>query len=264
MVVGVFIWDVQFKNSRRILSCDNESIVFMVNNTTSNCKHCMKLLRLLTLKMLQFNCCIFVCHVRSEANVLADSLSRLNFNRFKSDSSSSSTISTLAMYNLMEKLKKECFRDATKHNYYSVWKSFNKFLVCLDQKPNNWEDRILLFATYLVDSKRKSTTIKSYVTAIKATLKDAGIKVNEDRVLLNSITKACCQVNDRLFVRFPIHKGMLKLICEAVSNMFHSQPYLKHLYRAMFSTAYFGLFRVIKVTQGEHPILARDVHLAKK
>ena len=30
---------------------------------------------------------------------------------------------------------------------------------------------------------------------------------------------------------------------------------------ALFSTAYFGLFRVGEITKGDHPILAKDVHI---
>ena len=35
------------------------------------------------------------------------------------------------------------------------------------------------------------------------------------------------------------------------------------MYSALFSTAYFGLFRVSEVTSGEHPIKAKDVRIAK-
>ena len=33
------------------------------------------------------------------------------------------------------------------------------------------------------------------------------------------------------------------------------------LYRTLFSTAYFRLFRVSEVTSGAHPVLAKDVHI---
>ena len=44
--------------------------------------------------------------------------------------------------------------------------------------------------------------------------------------------------------------------------MFPDQPYLTLLYRALFSTAYFGLFRIGELTKGMHPVLAKDVHIA--
>ena len=42
---------------------------------------------------------------------------------------------------------------------------------------------------------------------------------------------------------------------------FASQPYLIALFLAMFSTAYFGLFRVGELTKSEHVVKALDVHI---
>ena len=45
--------------------------------------------------------------------------------------------------------------------------------------------------------------------------------------------------------------------------MEQNQPYLCLLYQTLFSTAYYGLFRVGELTKGSHPVLARDVHMGK-
>ena len=42
-----------------------------------------------------------------------------------------------------------------------------------------------------------------------------------------------------------------------------TQPYLAYLYGALFSTAYFGLFRVGEVTSGSHPVKVGDVHIGR-
>ena len=42
----------------------------------------------------------------------------------------------------------------------------------------------------------------------------------------------------------------------------NNQPYLCFLYRAILSTAYYGLFRVGELTKGEHPVLAKDIFIA--
>ena len=42
----------------------------------------------------------------------------------------------------------------------------------------------------------------------------------------------------------------------------HPQPYLSTLYKAIFATAYYGLFRISEVVKGEHVIKAKDVHIA--
>ena len=76
-------------------------------------------------------------------------------------------------------------------NYYKIWSLFNKFFIKLNFKPIEWCDRIVLFAAHLIEQKKKSQTVKSYVSAIKAVLKCNDIKVCENRYLLNSLTRAC-------------------------------------------------------------------------
>ena len=82
LTVAVFIWAKKLKDSRSVVFCDNESVVHMINNTSSSCCQCMKLIRAIVLKGLQHNFRIFAKHVRSEDNEIADSLSRLQFTRF--------------------------------------------------------------------------------------------------------------------------------------------------------------------------------------
>ena len=63
----------------------------------------------------------------------------------------SSTISTVAIENLMDQLKRKWVRESTQKNYCTVWRLFNKFIVQLDRKPNNWEERLVLFVGYLIN-----------------------------------------------------------------------------------------------------------------
>ena len=55
MTAGILTWQNLLQNRKIIVFCDNMLVVHMVNGTTSKCKHCMKLIRLLTLNGLQFN-----------------------------------------------------------------------------------------------------------------------------------------------------------------------------------------------------------------
>ena len=52
------------------------------------------------------------------------------------------------------------------------------------------------------------------------------------------------------------------MILKEVYNLFELQPYLRALYAALFSTAYFGLFRIGELTKGDYLVRAQDVHLA--
>ena len=84
VMVAVLLWIHKFKNRRIYLFCDNQSAVYMINSMSSTCKNCMVLIRILVLEGLRQNIKIFAKHVKSEANDFSDSLSRLQFNRFRS------------------------------------------------------------------------------------------------------------------------------------------------------------------------------------
>ena len=137
------------------------------------------------------------------------------------------------------------------------------FFVQLDRKPDTWENRILLYTAYLINENKKSTTIKSCISAIKAVLADINIKVSEDRYLLNSLTRACKLHKDTFRVRMPIQKDMLNIIIDTTRNHFleSGQVYLARLYTVMFSTAYYGLFRVGELAHSNHSVKACDIHI---
>ena len=82
LAVAVFIWCKKLVNKQIVVHCDNESVVYMVNNTSSSCGQCMKLLRGIILKGLHHNFRIFAKHLRSEDNEVVDCLSRLQFAKF--------------------------------------------------------------------------------------------------------------------------------------------------------------------------------------
>ena len=83
LCVAVFIWQKKLKNMCIIINCDNEAVVHMINNGgVSKCKHCMRLLRLLVSNNILNNRRIFVRHVKSKNNFLADALSRMKIDLF--------------------------------------------------------------------------------------------------------------------------------------------------------------------------------------
>ena len=83
VTVTVLLWIWKFKNSRIRLFCDNESVVKMINKSSSNCKNCMVLIRIITLEALKNNVRVFARHVRTKLNDLSDTLSHLQFTRFR-------------------------------------------------------------------------------------------------------------------------------------------------------------------------------------
>ena len=81
--MGVFAWSSKLRNLRIIVWCDNQSVVSMIKSTASSCKHCMILIRKLTLRSLQHKMHIFARWVSGKANVRSDLLSRQKIGKFK-------------------------------------------------------------------------------------------------------------------------------------------------------------------------------------
>ena len=183
----------------------------------------------------------------------------------KSDlsSSTSSRLSTVEVASIVEQLKLQQHRESTRENYYTVWRLFNKFFLRLDLKPRAWEDQLTLFVAHLIDCRKQPSTVKSYISAIKAVLKMHNIHTEEDQYLLSSLTQACRLKNDQLSARLLIQKDMLANLLKKAQEHFltKGQPYLATLYCAIFLSMYHRMFRVSKIATGSHPILAKDVHI---
>ena len=120
---------------------------------------------------------------------------------------------------MMDRLRSQQHRSTTQHTYYVVWKLFNEFFIKLDKKPKNWSDRITLFVGYLIGQGRKSTTIKSYISAKKAVLKINKIRISTDAYLLSSLTKACKLVNDKVRTKLPIRKHTLMVMVKNINRL---------------------------------------------
>ena len=82
LLVAVDCWIDRFANKRVMIFCDNQSVMHMVNNTTSSCINCMVLIRMLVLLLLKNNVHLTVRYVRSSKNCYADLLSRLKYKEF--------------------------------------------------------------------------------------------------------------------------------------------------------------------------------------
>ena len=122
---------------------------------------------------------------------------------------------------------------------------------------------MILFVGHLVETGRKSSTINSYISAIKTVLQKDGVRLREDRFLLNSLVKAWRLKNDQIQTRIPIQRDLMEAIVRKLNEILHDQPFLYLMYRALFCTAYYGLLRIGEVAESMHVIKARDVHLAR-
>ena len=82
VLATVLNWLHRFQNSQIILFCNNQSVVAMINNTTSSCPNCLILIRELVLHSLCLNVRVFAKYVPSKQNKQADYLSRLRISDF--------------------------------------------------------------------------------------------------------------------------------------------------------------------------------------
>ena len=146
-----------------------------------------------------------------------------------------------------------------------IWRQLNKFIIKLDYKEHlSWEERTALFGAYLVDKGVQS--LKSYFSTIKFILRQDGYPWDESKALLSSLVRGCKLENDALKVRLPIQKGLLEILLFEIERMFggsnNPQPYLESLYKAIFCLAYYGMLRVGELTQSNHTVLAKNIHVA--
>ena len=84
--IGILNWIHLFQNRRVTMFCDNTSVMHMLNNSTSGCKYCMVLIRIIVLECLTNNVKLKCCYVPSEQNVFPDLLSRLKYDQFRKES----------------------------------------------------------------------------------------------------------------------------------------------------------------------------------
>ena len=170
---------------------------------------------------------------------------------------------------MIERLKSYKTRRSTKGNYHGIWTHFNKFLIRLDIRPDTWEERVALFCAHLVELGKQSSTIKSYVSAIKHVLTTDGYCWDNTIFQLDTLTKACRVINDRVYIRRPIRKGILEILLFELERIFQQQMYLELLYKAMFVMMYYGMFRVGELATDtsqfsmNHAARAKDVHVGQ-
>ena len=198
-------------------------------------------------------------------SVSAGKLRKFSSQKKTDSSDGSSRISTHDIKQIVERLMLKQHRDSTAKTYLSIWRQFNRFIIKLDKKPELWEDRATLFIAYLIDRGMQSSTVKSYLSAIKKTLIMDGYKWNDNLVLIRSLAKACRIINDTVRTRLPIQCSLLEMILFEVHRIFskNGQSFLNILYQTLFAVTYYGLMRVGEVTQSAHVLKAKDVHMAQ-
>ena len=84
-------------------------------------------------------------------------------------------------------------------------------------------------------------------------------------MLIESLTKTCKIVNNRVLNRLPIQCSLLEIILFEIQRIYSYQGgqfYLETMYKTLFALAYYGLMRVSEETWSNHVVKAKDVQVA--
>lgn len=83
LVVALYIWGDDLRNKKILFHCDNSAVVYAINSMTSKSDNVMTLLRAFTLKCLQLNIVAKAKHIVGASNIVTDSLSRFQMDKFR-------------------------------------------------------------------------------------------------------------------------------------------------------------------------------------
>ena len=123
-----------------------------------------------------------------------------------------------------------------------------------------------LYCTYLTNyTDIQSTTLRSYVSAIKAKLQTIDYKWNQEQICLSSLIKSCKIKNDCVKLRLPIGRNLLDCTLFEVERRFlilENNPYKSTMFKTAFIFGYYGLMQVGEIALSEHTVKAKDVHLS--
>ena len=82
IILAVELWGEKMASKAICFHCDNEALVYVINNLASHEPHFLKLLRKLIFLSLKYNILFKAVHIPGEKNKYSDALSRLQIQEF--------------------------------------------------------------------------------------------------------------------------------------------------------------------------------------
>lgn len=83
IVLALEIWGEYLQNKCVKSYCDNQAVVYIINNQTRKDPSIMKLVRRFVVLILKYNILFHALHIEGVQNIAADQLSRLQITQFK-------------------------------------------------------------------------------------------------------------------------------------------------------------------------------------
>lgn len=158
-------------------------------------------------------------------------------------------------------MKNGDLRPSSQKMYHKIWTNFLAFLHDFKNLPQKWEDKMVMYAAHLGNIGEFSQTVALYMSAIRYKLRKDGLEIPDKNFEIASIIRTCKLKNDTVRYRCGLTKKMTEDLILALDKMFrkNGQEYLFILYRAVFLTAYYGMFRIGELGHSEHVLKAADV-----
>jgi hypothetical protein len=82
IIVALHIWGDELRNKKIMFLCDNQAVVHILNSMTSKSDRVMILVREATMRCLDLNIAIRATYLEGKRNIICDSLSRMQMERF--------------------------------------------------------------------------------------------------------------------------------------------------------------------------------------
>lgn len=132
--------------------------------------------------------------------------------------------------------------------------------------PTN-EQHIVLFISYSFEIGRATSTIATYLAAINYFHKLHGWCDFQNSFITQKLLEGCRRSRPSKDNRAPVTKTVLLAICSVLPNVCYS-PYEATLFHALFTLAYFGLFRVGELVStnatSKSGLLVDDLRIERK
>ncbi len=168
-----------------------------------------------------------------------------------------STISVANPRIFQAKLIEQGVAKSTRTAYIRAWKKFTEFLANLDEDPQTWEDRLMLFFTRLSEQGKASSTIRTYMAGVKSRLKIEGVTLNENHYLLKLMYRGTAK-QDSTRLRLPITREMLGPLLRRV-DLAMKDEFDHLLFGAIIAAAYYGAFRIGELVGSDHAVKIGNV-----
>ncbi len=258
VTVAIVKWAHLFTNKRILLHCDNQATVAVVNAGTSRCTKCLQLLKAIAFTSMTLNVRFRAKYIHTKDNGIADSLSCLQFQQFFQLAPEAQRLPAQPPAAESAVLAAEIgLLSSTRAGYIKAYRMFIEYVQRLDPIPTRWETAIEVYRGHLIERGLQSSTIASYIAGIRSRLQLDGVVLHENEYAMKQMHRAA-KKRDVQRIRKPVSFTLLSQALDRLQFVIDDK-YELQLFKAIFVTAYYGMFRIGELVESEHAIKLRNV-----